>query len=781
MNSGLLFGTLGLLFVLPVHGAHGQQGPDLSGELEPCFDGRGFSVRLDDREWIWGLELASYGFAGRQEEVDTPARVHAQGGRVAYDWDEVLTEWFVNDTRGVEHGYTVHRPPASPSGNELLSLSLEVRGDLVPKIAGNGRDVSFANAEGGAVISYSGLKAWDAAGRVLSAEFEMALGGLRLTVDTRGARYPITIDPVVQRAYIKTSNPDRDDRIASVAISGDTMVIGASGEDSSSSGVNGNQFDNSFSDSGAAYVFVRSAGGWTQQAYLKASNPDAGDRFAAVAVSGDTIAVGAPYEDSDATGINGSQNNDLWGSGAVYIFVRNGTTWTQQAYIKPSNTGQGDAFGAAVALSGDTLVVGAPEEESHATGVNGDEGDNSSMNSGAAYVFRRSGSVWSQQAYLKASNTDALDNFGGSVGLDGNTIVVGAPAEDSSARGVNGDQTNNTGWESGAAYVFVHDGANWVQEAYLKASNTGRNDYFGWTAALSGDTILVGAPGENSSATGVNGDQDDNRARDSGAAYVFVRSGTTWSQEAYLKASNTASNDGFYLVALDGDMAVIGASGEGSVATGVNGSQDDGAPGSGASYVFRRNGSDWRQTEYLKASNTDVGDAFGTATAISNDTAVVLAPGEDSYSAGVNGDQQNNILRDSGAAYVFDLHPTGWFYMGNSLGGAFFDPLLLGSGPLSGGSNNALELTRAMPFAPAGLFVALSSTPVPFKGGLLMPYPWLDVPILQTTSLAGTISLQFTLPASVPANTELWFQWAIMDWSAVAGVALSNAVVGITP
>jgi len=341
----------------------------------------------------------------------------------------------------------------------------------------------------------------------------------------------------VQQAYIKASNTGASDSYGySVAVSGDTMVVGAHGEASKATGVNGDQTDNSADYSGAAYVFVRSGTNWIQQAYLKVSNAEAFDQFGvSVAVSGDTIVVGAHGEASSATGVNGDQtNNNAPQAGAAYVFVRSGTNWSQQAYLKAANSGGplppdsfGDLFGWSVAISGDTVVVGAWGEASHATGVNGDPNDNSAPYAGAVYVFVRSETNWSQQAYLKASNTGANDNFGMSLAVSGDTVVVGAMHEDSSASGVNGDQSSNGGTNSGAAYVFVRSGTNWNQQAYLKASNTGAEDDFGTSVAVSGDTVVVGAMHEDSSASGVNGDQGNNGGTNSGAAYVFVRSGRT--------------------------------------------------------------------------------------------------------------------------------------------------------------------------------------------------------------------------------------------------------------
>jgi hypothetical protein len=201
------------------------------------------------------------------------------------------------------------------------------------------------------------------------------------------------------------------------------------------------------------------------------------------------------------------------------VFVRSGTTWSQQAYLKASNTGAGDRFGGSVSVSGDTVVVGAYLEDSSTTGVNSTP-NNSATDSGAAYVFVRGGTTWSQQAYLKASNTGANDYFGNSVAVSGDTVVVGAPYEDSGTTGVN-STPNESAADSGAAYVFLRSGTTWSQQAYLKASNTGANDYFGWSVSVSGDTVVVGANLEDSSTTGVNSTPDES-ASASGAAYIFM-------------------------------------------------------------------------------------------------------------------------------------------------------------------------------------------------------------------------------------------------------------------
>jgi len=567
--------------------------------------------------------------------------------------------------------------------------------------------------------------------------------------DTNGNEtvYEITVNRqsannFAQGAYLKASNTGQSDFFAGssppgtgtinsinggIAISGDTIVVGALGEASAGKGVDPGSFsgpgqsDNSASLAGAAYVFVRDEFGiWTQQAYLKASNTEVafiGDLFGqSVAISGDTIVVGATHESSDAAGVDtdptgmsaAQTNNDASRSGAAYVFVRSGTTWTQQAYLKASNSGKEVIipgilevlfFGWSVAISGDTIVVGTPDENSARVGVF-QPGPSPipppagppppafySGLSGAAYVFVRDGSgFWSQQAYLKASNNELngfLDSFGEDVAISGDTIVVGAQWEDSNAKGVNGDEDddpssfNNTG----AAYVFFRSGTTWTQQAYLKASNTGAGDRFGENVGISGNTIVVASLFEDSGVAGVDTDptgtsaaQTNNSAFNSGAAYVFFRSGTTWSQQAYLKASNVEAGDQFTNsqifsgLAISGDSIVMGVSGEDSNATGVNGDETDDPStfnDSGAAYVFVRSGSTWTQEAYLKASNTQgpvgisPGDAFGFALDISGGTIVVGTPFESSAGKGVDPgsfsgpDQSDNSAISSGAAYVF--------------------------------------------------------------------------------------------------------------------------------
>ena len=321
---------------------------------------------------------------------------------------------------------------------------------------------------------------------------------------------------------------------------------------------------------------------------LKASNAEEGDLFGiALALSDDghTLAAGARFEDSAATGVDGDESdNSAWGAGAVYLFRFDGTDWFQEAYIKGSDTNVGDGFGFSVALSanGNTLAVGAWRQV--------DEAGN-----GAAYVFRFDGMHWNQQGFIKPANQGCCDYFGNSVALaaDGNTLAVGAYAEDSKTSGINSERNNELEWDeydSGAAYVFRFDGTDWSEEAYIKASTPDLEVYFGFDVALSsdGDTLAVGAPYERGAGVGINGSQTEQNGN-SGAVYVFQFDRYEWRQHAYAGPSNTLV-DGFgrhIALSADGKTLAAGAVGERSNATGINGNQDDQSMrAAGAVYLY---------------------------------------------------------------------------------------------------------------------------------------------------------------------------------------------------
>ncbi|MDH5600885.1 MAG: integrin [Gammaproteobacteria bacterium] len=474
--------------------------------------------------------------------------------------------------------------------------------------------------------------------------------------------------------YFKASNTDSNDQFGfaiSLSSDGKTLVVGAAQEDSAGSGINGDQSKNNFFwKVGAVYVFVLEGNNWVQQAYIKPSNPDSEDYFGAsvsLSADGNTLVVGASGEDSNASGINGDQvNNLIRDSGAAYVFTREGNIWSQQAYVKASNPDTTDRFGGEVSISadGNTIAVGASWESSNAKGINGDQVNNLKGYAGAVYVYTSADGIWSQQAYIKASNTDSGDYFGISVSLsaDGNILAVGATSEDSNSIGINGDQTNNLSPKSGAVYVFEREQNLWSQQTYVKASNTDAGDSFGYSVNLSadGNALVVSAPYEDSITNGINGDQANNLASSSGAAYIFKRVDTQWSQNAYIKASNNDTFDlfgGDISLSSDGKILAVGAHGENSFDIGIDGNQSDNSfPASGAVYLYSWSESNgWSQKSYIKASTVDEGDLFGSFLSLSPDgsTLAVGALCEDSAATGVNGEQADNSKQCSGAVYLY--------------------------------------------------------------------------------------------------------------------------------
>jgi hypothetical protein len=326
---------------------------------------------------------------------------------------------------------------------------------------------------------------------------------------------------------------------------------------------------------------------------ILASDGEAADQLGySVAIDGKTAVIGAPGEDTN--GIS---------AGAAYVYVQENGLWTQQQILTPTDANAGDFFGWSVAISGDSIIVGAPV------------GDSSAANSGAAFVFTRSGSTWTQEAELNASDAAASDEFGFSVDIKGETAIVGARAETAG------------GAAAGAAYTYLRTGTSWAEQDKLVAADAAANDEFGFSVALSGDTAVVGAL------------VGDSGTADSGAAYVFTRSGATWTQEAELNASDAAANAEFgFSVDIDGDTIIVGA----------EKADQTGYPDAGQAYIFTRSGSTWSEQTILTAADAEYGHQFGNSVSISGDVATVGA-----WLGGYIGSYQ-------GVAYVFERFGSKW-------------------------------------------------------------------------------------------------------------------------
>jgi len=362
-----------------------------------------------------------------------------------------------------------------------------------------------------------------------------------------------------------------------VSVSGDYAIVGALYDD-----------DNGM-DSGSAYIFKRDGTAWSQEAKLTASDGAASDWFGtSVSISGDYAIVGASGDDDSGVG-----------SGSAYIFKRDGTVWSEQDKLLASDGAADDAFGVSVSISGDYAVVGA----------SGDD-DNGNL-SGSAYIFRRDGTIWGEEAKLTALDGAIYDFFGSSVSVSGDYAIVGAYCDD------------DNGIESGSAYIFKRDGAVWSEQAKLTASDGAEDNYFGFSVSINGDYTIVGAYA------------DDDNGDLSGSAYIFKRDGAVWSEEAKLTASDGAAGNWFGCsVSVSGNYAIVGAWGDGD--NGLN---------SGSAYIFKREGAVWGEEAKLTASDGAAGDYFGAFVSISGDYAIVGASGDDDNGSG------------SGSAYVFAMCP----------------------------------------------------------------------------------------------------------------------------
>ncbi|MEP7340229.1 MAG: putative Ig domain-containing protein, partial [Acidobacteriota bacterium] len=555
------------------------EAPNPAQQFESYFSENGMWIaqrQAAQPQWQFGMKLTGFGYGDAIMPVGV-GEISTQGERIEIRKSQI-TEWYVNKPDGLEQGFTLSAPPTSKR-NGRLRLNLNVTGELHAKAAANGQSLLLKDGRGRAVVSYDHLAAWDANHKPLPATMSVNGSEIALEVDDAGAVYPVTIDPTfTQFNKLTASDGAANDHFGdSVAISGDTVAIAAPDDDVS------------FADQGSVYVFVRNGSAWTQHAKLTANDGALNDHFGNdVAIDGNTVIVGA----EEATVGGGDK------VGAAYVFVRSGATWTQQAKISPGFlVNSFTRFGSAVAISSNTAVIGAKSEDA-----------NFDQDRGAVYVYTRSGTTWTQQAKLMANDGVQFDQLGNAVAISGETLLAGA----------------FTSGNKGAAYVFTRIGTTWTQQAKLLASDGSPLDFFGTDVALSGDTAVIGANG-----AAVNG--KDNQ----GAAYVFKRTGTSWAQQIKLTANDGLEDQVFGVsVAISGDNIAVGAP---LVDFSVSSDQ-------GAVYVFTLTGTTWTQQQKFTTNNHSLSANLGASLAISGDTLI----------AGGNYETINGNA-GQGAGYIFQL------------------------------------------------------------------------------------------------------------------------------
>jgi len=440
------------------------------------------------------------------------------------------------------------------------------------------------------------------------------------------------VDPAALKdaiGYLKAGTPVGGETLGyGLALSADGRTLAA--------GAPFHAYNAATPNSGAVRIFLHgSAGAWSEMPLIEPPTPTAGAGFGrtlALSADGNVLAVGAP--------------NQSTSQGAVFLYRRNQGAWTLEAQLQAGNPDTDDVFGTSLALSADgsLLAVGARREDGSGTGVNATP-NNSANDTGAVYIFRNT-SGWTQEAYIKSNNPQNYDYFGTSVALsaDGNTLAVGAIGE------------STTAGNSGAVFIFDYDtNTGWSQQTRLKAANAGVNDNFGNAVALSADgrTLAVAAVYEGSDTTGIDGGYNNN-ADDSGAVYLFEASGSTWTQTAFVKASNTQAFDYFgtaLALSPDGDTLIVGAYGEDSQATGFDGDgSDNGSANAGAAYQFRRDATGWRQIAYLKPPVVTNMGYFGITVAAASGITAAGSPGENS---GKPDDPTDTSASSSGAIFVY--------------------------------------------------------------------------------------------------------------------------------
>lgn len=519
------------------------------------------------------MSLEAFGRGSAVQQVWITGR-SSSDNRVECDFGPI-DAWYVNGPGGLQQGFTIAQPPA-PDGEPLV-VDLGLRGDLTATINAGRDGLTLTRPDGSIALNYGGLSAWDATGRVLPAWMDLGSEGgsqrLWIRVDDTGAQGAITIDPLFQQAKLTASDGAAENGFGySVAISGDTIVVGAPG-------------NWGYDDPSAAYVFVAPSSGWSDTQETAKLMPFGGAKGIgfgySVAISGDTIVV---------TG---------WHTAYAYVFVKPSTGWSgdmhETAKLTPSDGSIWESVWMQVAISGNTVVAGAPYLD---IGGNADQG--------AAYVFVEPDGGWSgdvtETAKLRASDSAARQHLGSAVAVSGDTVVVGT-----------------TGWSTGtsdygAVYVFVKPAAGWhgdiTQTAKLTASDGTAGDWFGAAAAIDRDTVVVGAmrkliAGNNSQ----------------GAAYVFVKPESGWSGEisetARLRASDGVSLDEFgNSVGISGDTVVVGAFSADNL--------------QGKVYQFVRPNSGWsglmHETAALTVARDLTSNRLGSSVGISGNTIIAGAP-----------------------------------------------------------------------------------------------------------------------------------------------------------
>ena len=393
--------------------------------------------------------------------------------------------------------------------------------------------------------------------------------------DSSGAAYIFerTNGVWAQTAMLKASNPGAGDQFGgNLTLEGDILVVGARYEDSCAASIGGDETDELCSNAGAAYIFEYANGAWSQTAYVKPSNMDAGDNFGShMAISGTRVAITAIYENSCSAGVGGDMSNNACNSpGAVFTFEKDANGWGQEEYFKSNIPSDSERYGQGIALDGDRLVVGAGRQRGCTVGQT--SGCN---NGGSAYIYDYANGAWSMIVELKPSNLNGGDRFGEDVALDGDRVLISARNDDSCATTIDGNMSDNNCSNTGAAHLYELVNGNWTHMTFFKGSAAQDGAQFGTSTAIDGDRIIIGSPNEDNCNAGLNSTPVSG-CTNTGAVYIFDYVNGAWAESAYLKSDHPDDTDSFGSSAdLSGDTVALSSPQDDSCSTGIGGDQAD--------------------------------------------------------------------------------------------------------------------------------------------------------------------------------------------------------------
>jgi hypothetical protein len=598
--------------------------------LDYVFTDRGLQVRpadtAGDPDWSLQFALHTYGYEGDDRLMAPAAETRVADTRIEYHYpDRALTEWYVNSPLGLEHGYTVHAPPAGRRVSEHLVFELALADNLAASIGADHRTVVFSTADGERVLSYGGLYASDATGRRLPAEMRLDGDRLVLYVADAGASYPLTIDPLFQseQKFTPPSAGSGDHYGNAVAIEGDWMVIAAPDK------------DDTVADAGVVYVYKRqgddtwnfyqrlSINDFSANSYYSQTGADFGD---AVAISGGVMVIGAP-------GHNGDPIDPITDAGRAFVYVFNASSCSSFCWmpLQVLDAGiyqsTGDRFGDAVDVDVNTIAIGAPLDEG--VGLPDDQG--------AVYIFQGSGSTLSLVARVTSDTTSPLagshdDDFGNSLALRGGWLAVGAPGDDNHAA------------DAGAVYLYDSSIGWSLSQKILGQAIT---EWFGKDVDIDPDSFRMVASAHRAMANGVTY---------GGVVRIYTWAfGIFWIETGTLTPSgtdNTTPDSSYY--GYFGNSVAFEKGRNGNEYILVGAVRNHGGPGDncspvcgGAAYVFedRFDGSGPVQIRKLVASDGAAAEFYGEDVALDDYTAVIGAPRQ------VQG-------TESGATYVYSMVST---------------------------------------------------------------------------------------------------------------------------